>query len=140
MLNKEVNIECATHMSNIFLEIILAPSFSKEAFDILSKKKNIRLMTFEIDGNDDLNKIVSVTGGVLVQDNDDIKKYDLNLVTNKKPTEKEIKDALFGLKIVKHVKSNAIVLVKDGQSIGVGAGQMNRVGACEIACNQKEKL
>lgn len=138
--NKEVNIECATHMSNIFLEIILAPSFSKEAFDILSKKKNIRLMTFEIDGNDDFNKIVSVTGGVLVQDNDDIKKYDLNVVTNKKPTEKEIKDALFGLKIVKHVKSNAIVLVKDGQSIGVGAGQMNRVGACEIACNQaKEK-
>lgn len=136
--NKEVNIECATDMSQMFLEIILAPSFSEEAFELLSKKKNIRLMTFELEGNDDINKYVSVTGGLLVQNNDDIDedKNDFKVVTNKVPSEKEIKDALFGLKIVKHVKSNAIVLVKDSQSIGVGAGQMNRVGACKIACEQ----
>ena len=82
-------------------------------------------------------KCVTVNG-------DDIKEEisDFSVVTNKQPTKKQLEDALFGLKVVKHVKSNAIVLVKDGQTIGVGAGQMNRVGACKIACvqaNEKAK-
>lgn len=136
--NEEVNVECATEMSQMFLEIILAPSFSTEAFEILSQKKNIRLMTFETEGLDADNKMVSVTGGLLVQGEDDYHetKEDCKVVTNAMPTDKQIEDAIFGMKIVKHVKSNAIVIVKDGQTLGVGAGQMNRVGAAKIALEQ----
>ncbi|MEF9968039.1 MAG: bifunctional phosphoribosylaminoimidazolecarboxamide formyltransferase/IMP cyclohydrolase [Longicatena sp.] len=136
--NEEVNIECATEMSQMFLEIILAPSFSKEAFEILSQKKNIRLMTFETEGDDAKNKMVSVTGGLLVQGEDDYHECveDCKVVTNAQPTSEQITDSIFGMKIVKHVKSNAIVLVKDGHTIGIGAGQMNRVGAAKIACEQ----
>ncbi|SJZ73642.1 bifunctional phosphoribosylaminoimidazolecarboxamide formyltransferase/IMP cyclohydrolase [Anaerorhabdus furcosa] len=136
--NEEVNVDCAKDMSQMFLEIILAPSFSKEAFEILSQKKNIRLMTFVTEGEDAKNKMVSVTGGLLIQGEDDVleTKEDLQVVTVKQPTANQITDALFGMKIVKHVKSNAIVLVKDGQTLGVGAGQMNRVGAAKIACEQ----
>lgn len=136
--NKEVDEPSAKIMSEMFLEVILAPSFSKEAFELLSKKKNIRLITFNKHGNYINKKLVSVTGGILVQSIDDTSDNEIQIVTNKKPTEKEIDDALFGMKIVKHVKSNAIVLVKDGQSIGIGAGQMNRVGACKIACEMAD--
>ncbi|MFI3284528.1 MAG: bifunctional phosphoribosylaminoimidazolecarboxamide formyltransferase/IMP cyclohydrolase [Erysipelotrichaceae bacterium] len=136
--NEEVNEECATMMSQIFLEIILAPSFSKEAFEILSKKKNIRLMTFNTEGPCASEKLVSVSGGILVQEEDFVleTKQSLKTVTSTKPTDGQIDDALFGAKVCKHVKSNAIVLVKDGVTVGVGAGQMNRVGACKIACEQ----
>ncbi len=141
-LNEEVNIEIAEAMSKIFLEIILAPSFDKEALALLSKKKNIRLMTFDLNGEDTEDKCVSVSGGLLVQseNHDSAHKEELTVVTKIKPTEKQIEDCLFGEKVVKHVKSNAIVVVKDGQTIGVGAGQMNRVGAALIALEQaKEK-
>lgn len=136
--NEEVNVEVATAMSKMFLEIILAPSFNAEAFEILSKKKNIRLMTFDMDGKDSVEKKVSVVGGLLVQGEDDYKEKveDFKVVTVKQPEENEIKDALFGQTVVKHVKSNAIVVVKDGQTLGVGAGQMNRVGAAKIALEQ----
>lgn len=136
--NDEVNEACAKEMSQIFLEIILAPSFSKEAFEILSQKKNIRLMTFETKGNDASTKCVSITGGLLIQNEDDILETaaDFKTVTQKQATRAEIDDAMFGMKIVKHVKSNAIVIVKDGQTVGVGAGQMNRVGAAKIALEQ----
>ena len=122
----------------MFLEIILAPSFSKEAFEILSKKKNIRLMTFDLEGEDPVTKCVSVVGGLLVQDEDTYheKAEDLRVVTETVPTDEMIKDSLFGQRIVKHVKSNAIVVVKDGQTLGIGAGQMNRVGAAKIALEQ----
>ena len=136
--NQEVDVYCATAMSKMFLEIILAPSFSKEAFEILSKKKNIRLMTFDLEGEDPVTKCVSVVGGLLVQDEDTYheKAEDLRVVTETVPTDEMIKDSLFGQRIVKHVKSNAIVVVKDGQTLGIGAGQMNRVGAAKIALEQ----
>ena len=140
--NKEVDVYCAIAMSKMFLEIILAPSFEPEALDILSKKKNIRLMTFDLEGDDAKQKCVSVVGGLLVQDEDTYQECieDLKVVTNVSPTADDIKDCLFGQKIVKHVKSNAIVVVKDGQTLGIGAGQMNRVGAAKIALEQaKEK-
>lgn len=140
--NKEVDVYCATAMSKMFLEIILAPSFEPEALEILSKKKNIRLMTFDVDGEEPKRKCVSVVGGLLVQDEDTYqeKAEELQVVTEAKPTKQDIVDCLFGQKIVKHVKSNAIVVVKDGQTLGVGAGQMNRVGAAKIALEQaKEK-
>ncbi len=137
-LNEEVNEEIALQMSQMFLEIILAPSFSEKAFEILSKKKNIRLMTFELTGEDEKERCVSVTGGLLVQDENNVQATieELQVVTNVIPTEAQIDDCLFAEKIVKHVKSNAIVVVKDGQTIGVGAGQMNRVGAALIALEQ----
>ena len=136
--NEEVDMSVAEPMSKMFLEIILAPSFTEEAFELLSKKKNIRLMTFDLEGNDSQEKCVSVVGGLLVQEEDKplSSLEDLKTVTIKEPTEQEKLDCLFGEKIVKHVKSNAIVVVKDGQTLGVGAGQMNRVGAALIALEQ----
>lgn len=136
--NQEVNVECATAMSQMFLEIILAPSFAPEAFEILSRKKNIRLMTFDTEGVRPSQKFVSVTGGILIQDEDQasVSAQDLKVVTEVAPTQEQIEDCLFGDKVVKHVKSNAIVIVKDGQTLGVGAGQMNRVGAAKIALEQ----
>lgn len=136
--NEQVTLEAAQDMSQMFLEIILAPSFEPEAFELLSKKKNIRLMTFETEGEDSKQKMVSVVGGLLVQDEDDIQEtvQDCQVVTQAQPTQQQIQDALFGMKIVKHVKSNAIVIVKDGVTLGVGAGQMNRVGSARIALEQ----
>lgn len=142
-LNAPVNAAVAEKLSNIFLEIIIAPAFERAAFDILSKKKNIRLMV--LDTSLEVNakyKVTNVNDGLLVQDIDDHKIHveDLRCVTNRKPTDEEIKQLIFAWKVVKHVKSNAIVLVKDNMTIGVGAGQMNRVGAAKIAIEQaKEK-
>ncbi len=137
--NEEVNLDCAQAMNQLFLEIILAPSFSKEAFDLLSQKKNIRLMTFEKDGLDTSNRLTSVAGGLLVQQDDEICEEECHVTTITKPTLAQLSDAMIGMKIVKHVKSNAIVLVKDGQSVGIGAGQMNRVGAAKIALEQAQQ-
>lgn len=137
--NEPVNAAVAEKLSSIFLEIIIAPKFDEDAFAILSKKKNIRLM--ELDTTLDVHakyKVTNVNDGLLVQDIDDHKivEEDLRCVTNRKPTEEEMKQLLFAWKVVKHVKSNAIVLVKDNMTIGVGAGQMNRVGAAKIAIEQ----
>lgn len=141
-LNEEVNVAVAQKLSKIFLEIIIAPSFSKEAFDILSQKKNIRLMeldtTLETTGK---LKVTNVNDGLLVQDMD-LKKItvdDLTCPTNRKPTPEELEQLMIAWKVVKHVKSNAIVLVKDNMSVGVGAGQMNRVGAAKIAIEQAQE-
>jgi phosphoribosylaminoimidazolecarboxamide formyltransferase/IMP cyclohydrolase len=138
-LNDKVEAPLAEKLSKIFLEIIIAPAFSEEALEILTKKKNIRLM--ELDTTLSVNKklkYTNVNDGLLVQEVDDhvVNKEDLKCVTNRKPTEEELEQLLFGWKVVKHVKSNAIVLVKDNQTIGVGAGQMNRVGAAKIAIEQ----
>ncbi len=138
-LNGKVEKSLAEKLSKIFLEIIIAPAFSEEALEILTKKKNIRLMKLDTTLNTTTAlKYTNVNDGLLVQDMDvhQIKEEDLRCVTNRKPTEEEIKQMLFGWKVVKHVKSNAIVLVKDNMTIGVGAGQMNRVGAAEIAIKQ----
>ena len=143
--NEPIHASVAEKLSKIFLEIIIAPAFDEDAFEILSKKKNIRLM--QLDTTLEVNakyKVTNVNDGLLVQDIDDhkITAEDLRCVTNRKPTEEELEQLLFAWKVVKHVKSNAIVLVKDNMTIGVGAGQMNRVGAAKIAIEQageKEK-
>lgn len=138
-LNREVDAETAKILSGIFLEIVVAPGFTDEAFEILTQKKNIRLLEMDIAKNKEVtHKLTSVSGGVLVQHQDagEISAADLKVVTERKPTEKEIEDLLFAWKAVKHVKSNAIVLAKDNQTIGVGAGQMNRVGSAKIAIEQ----
>ena len=138
-LNGKVEESLAEKLSKIFLEIIIAPDFSEEALEILTRKKNIRLMKLDttLSVNTSL-KYTNVNDGLLVQDMDAhvIQEEDLRCVTNRKPTEEEMKQLLFGWKVVKHVKSNAIVLAKDDMTIGVGAGQMNRVGAAKIAIEQ----
>lgn len=138
-LNRPVDKELAEKLSKIFLEIIIAPAFDADALEILERKKNIRLMVLDttLEPNNNL-KYTNVSDGLLVQDMDthQVKVEDLKCVTNRKPTPEEIEQLLFGWKVVKHVKSNAIVLVKDNMTIGVGAGQMNRVGAAKIAIEQ----
>ena len=137
--NCEITLEVAQLMKPIFLEIIMAPKFSKEAFELLSTKKNQRLIEvpmYKMPYTPMQYK--SVCGGLLAQD------MDLNTavvvddmtVTKKHASEAELDDLNFGLRIVKHVKSNAIVIVKNGQTLGVGAGQMNRIGSAEIALKQ----
>ncbi|WP_019892555.1 bifunctional phosphoribosylaminoimidazolecarboxamide formyltransferase/IMP cyclohydrolase [Allobaculum stercoricanis] len=138
-LNDVVDEELATKLSKIFLEIIIAPGFEDKALEILTQKKNIRLLQLDttLEPNNTL-KYTNVNDGLLVQEIDDhqLKVEDLTYPTDRKPTEEELEQLLFGWNIVKHVKSNAIVLVKDNQTIGVGAGQMNRVGAAKIAIEQ----
>lgn len=138
-LNRKVDRETAEKMSQIFLEIIIAPSFSQEALDILTKKKNIRLLTVDLVKKAEPEKqLASIYGGLLVQDQDlySLDEANISIPTKRKPTEQEWEDLKLGWKVVKHVKSNAIVLAKDGMTIGVGAGQMNRVGAAKIAIDQ----
>lgn len=121
------------------MEIIIAPSFSQEALEILTKKKNIRLLTIDFSKKFQPEKqLTSVYGGLLVQDQDIYTLDDANISipTKRQPTEQEWKDLKLGWKVVKHVKSNAIVLAKDEMTVGVGAGQMNRVGAAKIAIAQ----
>lgn len=139
--NCEVNKEMAELMRPIFLEIIMAPSFSAEALEVLTTKKNLRLL--EVDMSPLAAKqmqYVSVNGGLLAQHQDTetlLLKADM-CVTEAKPTEEQMIDLQFAWRIVKHVKSNAIVVAKDGRTYGVGAGQMNRVGSAEIALKQAQ--
>ena len=138
-VNREVTREAAELMKPIFLEIIMAPSFSEGALEVLCTKKNLRLLQVDMSKDERVvNQYVSVNGGLLVQDLD---KTTAEVtaemcVTETKPTAEQVVDLNFGWRIVKHVKSNAIVVVKDGKTLGVGAGQMNRVGSAEIALKQ----
>ncbi|MDC3414195.1 bifunctional phosphoribosylaminoimidazolecarboxamide formyltransferase/IMP cyclohydrolase [Aquibacillus sp. 3ASR75-11] len=139
-LNREVDLQTAEQLKDIFLEIVIAPSFSEQALELLTQKKNIRLLKISMDqGESSSNqKVVSVAGGVLVQDKDKgtVTNDDLTIPTKRHPNEQELTDLLFAWKVVKHVKSNAIVIAKKDRTLGVGAGQMNRVGAAKIALDQ----
>lgn len=139
--NREVNLEVAQLLKPIFLEIIMAPSFAPDALELLSSKKNLRLLEIDMSSNVKAQRqFVSVNGGMLVQNQDLFTKPVSadQCVTETKPTAKQIEDLDFVWKIVKHVKSNAIVVGKDGMTMGVGAGQMNRIGSAEIALKQAE--
>ncbi|MCI8540639.1 MAG: bifunctional phosphoribosylaminoimidazolecarboxamide formyltransferase/IMP cyclohydrolase [Erysipelotrichaceae bacterium] len=138
-MNGTVEASLAEKLAAIFLEIIIAPAFSEEALAILTKKKNIRLMTLDPSLTpSNTMKLTNVNDGILLQDSDVklLEESDLCCVTKQIPSAAEMKDLIFAWKVVKHVKSNAIVLVKDSQTVGVGAGQMNRVGAAKIAIEQ----
>lgn len=142
-LNREVSKPLAEELHKIFLEIVIAPSFTEEALEVLKQKKNIRLLTTDMSQRlQPGQKLVSVKGGLLVQELDtvQVKKEDLECVTEVKPTEEDLEQLLFGFQVCKHVKSNAITLVKNDMTIGVGAGQMNRVGSAKIALEQAGAL
>ncbi|MBQ5700528.1 MAG: bifunctional phosphoribosylaminoimidazolecarboxamide formyltransferase/IMP cyclohydrolase [Alistipes sp.] len=138
-VNRPLTAEVALGMKPIFLEIVMAPEFTPEALEILGTKKNLRLLKVDMTKNDKpLNQYISVNGGLLVQQLDTVTKAVTEdmCVTETKPTEAQLVDMNFGWRVVKHVKSNAIAVVKDGHTLGVGAGQMNRVGSAEIALKQ----
>lgn len=141
VLNREVDLKTAEKMHQLFLEIIIAPSFDREAFDLLSGKKNLRLLTLDFSNQDEAyNETVSVLGGLLVQEQDVLEEDEKNwqVVTKRQPTKDELQALVFAAKAVKHVKSNAIVLANTKQTVGIGAGQMNRVGSVKIAIEQAE--
>ena len=140
--NCEVTREAAELMKPIFLEIIMAPKFSEGALEVLCTKKNLRLLEVDMSADTASHmQYVSVNGGLLAQELDTTTKTitaDM-CVTKVQPTEAQLTDLQFAWRIVKHVKSNAIVVVKDGKTLGVGAGQMNRVGSAGIALRQAEE-
>lgn len=140
--NREVDFKTAELMKPIFLEIIMAPSFAPDALELLKSKKNLRLLQVDMEKSYALKKqYVSMNGGMLVQDKDlftDTVKAEM-CVTAVKPTKEQVEDMNFAWRIVKHVKSNAIVVAKNGMTYGVGAGQMNRIGSAKIALEQAEK-
>lgn len=137
--NREIDANTAMKLKEIFLEIIIAPSFSQEAINILTTKKNLRLLEVEIENSLTKEKrLTSVSGGLLVQENDYLTFDDATITvpTKREPSEQEWEDLKLAWQVVKHVKSNAIVLAKDNMTIGIGAGQMNRVGSAKIAIDQ----
>ena len=139
--NREINKEAAELMKPIFLEIIMAPSFSDEALEVLRTKKNLRLLKVDMSKDNAVRtQYVSVNGGMLVQDLDKETKTVVPemCVTETKPEASQMSDLDFAWHIVKHVKSNAIIVAKDGMTLGVGAGQMNRIGSAEIALKEAE--
>lgn len=139
VLNRELDLETAEEINKIFVEIIAAPSYEEKALELLKTKKNIRLLQIENimqKQGENSYDIKKVAGGILVQTLDSVllsEDQDLKTVTLSSPSDQEMKDLLMAWKIVKHTKSNAITLVKNGQSIGIGPGQVNRIWACKQA-------
>jgi phosphoribosylaminoimidazolecarboxamide formyltransferase/IMP cyclohydrolase len=142
--NREIDKETAEEMAKMFLEVIVAPSYSAEAREILEAKKNLRLIEMgDISAERDFElDVKKVTGGILLQDRD-LHSFDdiaeLDVPSKRKPTESELKAMAFAWKIAKHVKSNAIIYANDYQSIGIGAGQMSRVDSAKIAAFKAQK-
>ena len=137
--NRTITKEIALGMKSIFLEIVIAPDFTDEAMEIFATKKNLRVIQVDMTPSTEaIDQYVSVNGGLLVQHLDtQIETITADMCATKvQPDAATLADIQFGWNIVKHVKSNAIVVVKNGQTLGVGAGQMNRVGSAEIAMKQ----
>ncbi len=140
--NCELTREAAELMKPVFLEIIMAPKFSEGALEVLCTKKNLRLLEVNMDVDTAKHmQYVSVNGGLLaqLQDTTTVALTKDMCVTETQPTDEQMTDLQFAWRIVKHVKSNAIVVVKNGRTYGVGAGQMNRVGSAGIALRQAEE-
>lgn len=141
-LNRPVDVATAGRLAGIFLEIVLAPSYEPAALELLQAKPNLRLLqvpaTSAAERTGQRRSTVAVGGGLLLQDADDcdLLPEELRVVTQRAPTEAELRQLLFAWRVVKHVKSNAVVLAREACTVGVGAGQMNRVGAARVAIEQ----
>ncbi|NRO47503.1 Bifunctional purine biosynthesis protein PurH [Lactobacillus helveticus] len=136
-LNRKVDLATAKKMHKIFLEIVIAPGFDDDALAVLEKKKNIRLLQLDFSHENEpvRYETVSVMGGLLMQEQDVLNENvaDWKCVTDVKPTEQQLKTMMFALKAVKHTKSNAIVVANNERTLGVGAGQPNRIDSAKIA-------
>ncbi|MFT6695144.1 MAG: phosphoribosylaminoimidazolecarboxamide formyltransferase/IMP cyclohydrolase [Paracoccaceae bacterium] len=143
-LNGELDGETAEQIVNVFTEVVIAPSATDEAKEVFAAKKNLRLLT--AGGLPDVSTAArtwrQVSGGFLVQDRDNgrLSLADLKVVTKRAPTEEELADMLFAWRVAKHVKSNAIVYVKDMATVGIGAGQMSRVDSSRIAARKSQDM
>lgn len=142
--NKPVDIQFAENLGDIFLEVIIAPKFSTEAIKILSTRENLRLLATGgvCNVRDSGHYIKHLAGGLLVQSRDSsiIKQTDCKVVTDRPPTDTEWADLLFAWKACKHVKSNAIVYAKNGQTVGIGAGQMSRIDSARLGADKGNRF
>lgn len=143
--NREVTKKMAEEMNGIFLEVVVAPSYEKEALEVLCSKKNIRVLELEdIEVPQDANAydMKKVNGGLIIQtiDSELYREEDFKVVTKTQPTESQLEDMKFGMKVVKFVKSNGIAVVKDKQSIGIGPGQVNRIWPTKQSIEHAEEL
>ncbi len=132
-LNREMDAATAEEITSTFIEAVVAPGYQAGALEILARKPNLRALEFPLDQREPDFELKQISGGFLVQGRDKELLLEKRVVTRREPTEKEWVDLLFAWKVVKHVKSNAIVLAKDKRAVGVGAGQMSRVDSTEIA-------
>lgn len=138
-LNRTLDGATAKIISETFFECIVAPDFDPEALGILSKKTNLRLLKLEIFKNKGSFEIKKISGGLLLQDADDGVPAELKVVTKRRPTPIEMRELQFAWRVVKQVKSNAIVFTRDGQTLGIGAGQMSRVDSVKLAALKSQK-
>lgn len=130
--NRKVDKKTAEKMISIFLEIVIAPDFDEDALDVLKTKKNLRVVKCAVKPEDKFN-LAKVDGGILVQSEDTLFAEKMEVVTEKKPSQEEMKDLIFAMKVCKYVKSNAIVVVKNEMTLGIGGGQVNRIWAAKEA-------
>ncbi|MBO6211806.1 phosphoribosylaminoimidazolecarboxamide formyltransferase / IMP cyclohydrolase [Algoriella xinjiangensis] len=138
--NREVDGKTAVALNKIFLEIVIAPAFTEEALEVFKQKKNLRIIKVQNPVSDKVT-YVKVDGGLIVQSTDNQFSQDLKVVTEVQPTDKQMTDLVFAQKIVKWVKSNAIVVATNGQAYGIGGGQTNRIWAAQQAiARAKEKV
>lgn len=143
VINEEVNVKMAKEMKEIFLEVVVAPSYEPEALEILKKKKNVRILelpSIRTKQRENAYDIKKINGGAIVQTIDAKLLDECEVVTDTKPTEEQMEDLLFTWKIVKYVKSNGIAIGKGKQSIGIGPGQVNRIWATKQAIEHGEEL
>jgi phosphoribosylaminoimidazolecarboxamide formyltransferase / IMP cyclohydrolase len=136
--NTMVTKATAEKLNEIFLEVIIAPQFEKDALDIFSKKKNLRILQIPKQQIHHPN-IISIDGGLLVQTKDNVNTYNLNCVTTKQATPEQINQLIFAQNVVKHCSSNAIVLIKDFTTVGIGSGQTSRILALKQAIQQAQE-
>ncbi len=132
-INRSVDAAAAQEITKIFTEVVIAVDYDSDALDLLKNKKNLRVLRMGVSQTNEL-QFKQISGGMLVQtiDNHQLRASDLKVVTTRQPTEKEISALLFAWTVCKHTKSNAIVYARDGQTVGVGAGQMSRVDSVRI--------
>ena len=146
VLNREVTKELAMKMKDVFLEVVVAPSYDDEALEVFKEKKNVRLLEIsgiQIPQSEEAYDLKKVNGGLIVQTIDSkllTSEDEVKVVTKKAPTKEQMDDMLFAMKVVKFVKSNGIAIAKDKQSIGIGPGQVNRVWATSQAIEHAGEL
>lgn len=136
-VNRKIDKVTAEEMVKIFLEVVAAPEYDEDALEVLRTKKNLRVIKCN-NTPKDKKFMVTVDGGILVQEEDTKLTDEIKVVTEKAPTEEEMRDLIFGMKVVKYVKSNAIVTIKDGVAVGIGGGQVNRIWPTEDALKRGE--
>ncbi len=145
VINREVTLAMAEEMKEIFLEVVVAPSYEKEALELLTIKKNIRILALkdiEVLQSETAYDLKKVNGGLIVQtiDSELYREEELKVVTDRAPSAKELEDLKFAWRVVKFVKSNGIAIAKDKQSVGIGPGQVNRIWATKQSIEHAAEL